>query len=74
VEAELTAQTKALERVKAALTTHAKAFGRAKAELIDDVANAYAAGFEDCLALVACKHPKMVEPHCGWADRAQAPS
>ena len=59
VEAELTAQTEALERAKAELTTQAEAFGRAKADLIDDVADAYAAGFKDALAQVACKHPEM---------------
>jgi len=59
VEAELTAQTEALERAKAELTTQAEAFGRAKEELIGDAADAYAAGFEDALAQVACKHPEM---------------
>jgi len=59
VEVELTAQTEALERGKAELTTQAEAFGKAKAELIDDTTNAYAAGFEDALAQVTCKHPEM---------------
>jgi len=59
VEAELTAQTEAREKAKAELTTQVEAFGRAKVELTDDVADAYAARFEDALAQVACKHPKM---------------
>jgi len=63
--------------VEAELTTQAEAFERAKAKLIDDVDDAYAAGFEDALAQVACKHPEMVsspfatsKPRRGWADRA----
>jgi len=48
-----------LGKVEVELTTQAEAFERAKAELIDDVVDAYAAGFEDTLAHVACKHPEM---------------
>jgi len=59
VEAELIVKTEVLEKAKAELTSQAEVFGKAKAELIDDVADAYAAGFEDALAQVACKHPEM---------------
>jgi len=59
VEAELTPQNEALERAKAELTTQAKAFRRVKTELFDDATDAYAAGFKDALAQVACKHPEM---------------
>jgi len=59
VEAELTAQTEAIERAKADLIAQVEAFERAKVELIDDAVDAYAPGFEDALAQVACKHPQM---------------
>ena len=48
-----------LGKVEAELTAQVEAFERAKAELIDDVADAYAAGFEDALAQVAYKNPEM---------------
>jgi len=48
-----------LGRVDTELTEQAEAFKKTKAELIEDVADAYAAGFEDALAQVACVHPEM---------------
>jgi len=59
VETELATQTEALERVKAELATQVEAFEKAKTGLIDNVVDAYAVGFEDALAQVACKHPEM---------------
>ena len=59
MEAKLTVKTEALEKAEAELTLQAKVFEKTKAELIDDVVDAYVAGFEDALAQVACKHPKM---------------
>jgi len=59
VEAELTVKIEALEKAKAELDLQAEAFGKIKTELIDDAADAYAAGFEDALAQVSCKHPEM---------------
>jgi len=59
VEVELTKKTEALEKVKEELTVQARDFEKAKAELLDDVVDAYAAGFEDAFVQVACKHPEM---------------
>ena len=73
VEAELTKKTEALEKTKEELTEKAEAlvkakeemtaqaedFEKAKAELLDDVVDAYTAGYEDALAQVVCKHPEM---------------
>ena len=41
------------------LTVQAEDFEKAKVELLDDVVDAYAAGFEDALAQVVCKDPEM---------------
>jgi len=41
-----------LSKAEAELTAQVEAFERAKAELIDDTADAYAAGIEDALAQV----------------------
>jgi len=46
-----------LGHVEVELTQHAGNFK--KAEMIEDTADAYAAGFEDTLAQVACAHPEM---------------
>jgi len=59
VEAELTEKDEALEKAKEEITVQAKDFEKAKAELFDDAAQAYADGFEDALAQVACKDPEM---------------
>jgi len=59
VEAELTVKAEALEKTKEKLTSQVEDFEKAKVELFDDVADAYAIGFEDALAQVARKHPKM---------------
>nr|AFN88194.1 carbamoyl-phosphate synthase large subunit [Phaseolus vulgaris] len=48
-----------LGKVEAELAAQSEAFDKAKADLINDVADAYAAGFEDTLAQVVCKHPEM---------------
>ena len=48
-----------LGRAEAELTQQAENFKKAEAELIEDVADAYATGFEDALAQVACAHPEM---------------
>ena len=34
-------------------------FKKTKAELVEDAADAYGAGFEDALAQVACVHPEL---------------
>jgi len=59
VEAELTEKVEALEKAKKELTTQAEDFEKAKVGLLDDAVDAYAAGFEDALAQVACKHLEM---------------
>jgi len=41
------------------MAAQAEGFKKVETELIDDAANAYAVGFEDALAQVVCKHPKM---------------
>ena len=41
------------------LAQQAETFKKIEAELIEDVADAYGAGFEDALAQVACVHPEM---------------
>jgi len=41
------------------MVAQAKGFKKVETELIDDVADAYAAEFEDALAQVVCKHPEM---------------
>jgi len=48
-----------LGKAEAAFTEQAEAFKKTEVELIDDVAEAYTAGFEDALAQVSCVHPKM---------------
>ena len=40
------------------MVAQAENFEKAKAELLHDVADAYAAGFEDALDQVVCKHPE----------------
>jgi len=45
--------------VEGELAQQAEAFKKTEAELIEDAADAYAAGFEDALAQVACVHPEM---------------
>jgi len=45
--------------VEGELAQQAEAFKKTEAELIEDAANAYATGFEDALAQVACVHPEM---------------
>jgi len=73
VEAELIGKTEALRRPRRSSPRRMKLLRRlrwnstfklktsrkAKAELLDDAADAYAAGFEDALAQVVCKHPEM---------------
>jgi len=56
---ELIEKAEALVKAKKEMTAQAEDFEKAKAELLDDVADAYAAGFEDALAQVVCKHPEM---------------
>jgi len=58
VEAEPTEKIETLENTKAELTIQAEDFEKAKAELLDDVTDAFAAGFEEALAQVVCKHPE----------------
>ena len=41
------------------LAQQAELFKKTEAELIEDVTDAYGAGFEDALAQVACVHPEM---------------
>jgi len=59
LEERATNQELQLGRVVADLTQQAENFKRTKANLIEDVADAYVAGFEDALAQVACAHPEM---------------
>ena len=48
-----------LGRVEGQLAQQAETFKKIEAELIEDATDAYAAGFEDALAQVACVHPEM---------------
>jgi len=48
-----------LGRVEAELLQQVKRFEEAEVELTGDDVDAYEAGFEDALALVACVHPEM---------------
>jgi len=48
-----------LGRVEGELAHQTELFKKTKVELIEDVADAYEAGFEDALAQVACMHPGM---------------
>jgi len=59
LEERATNQEVQLGRVEAKLTQQAENFKKTEVELIEDVVDAYAAGFEDALALVACAHPEM---------------
>ena len=59
VEAKLTEKIEALEKAKVELTVQAEDYEKAKVELLNDVADAFAAGFEEALAQVVCKHPEM---------------
>ena len=45
--------------VKGELAQQAETFKKTEAELIEDTADAYGAGFEDALAQVAYVHPEM---------------
>jgi len=72
IKVELAEQAKSFEEIKQELSHKAEAlvqsekemdaqvegFKKVEIELID-AADAYAAGFEDTLAQVVCKHPKM---------------
>jgi len=40
------------------MAAQADSFKKVKTKLIDDATDAYAAGFEDALAQVVCKHPE----------------
>jgi len=49
-----------LGRVEAELIQQDEAFKKTEPEVIEDAADAYATGFGDALAQVACVHPEMV--------------
>ena len=59
LEERATNQEVQLGHVKAELTQQAENFKKTEVELIEDAVDAYAAGFEDALAQVACAHPEM---------------
>ena len=59
LEERATNQEVQLGRAVAELTQQAQKFKKTEAELIEDAADAYVAGFEDALAQVACAHPEM---------------
>jgi len=59
LEERATNQEVLLGRVEGELAQQAEVFKKTEAELIEDVVDAYAAGFEDALAQVSCVHPEM---------------
>jgi len=59
LEERATNQEVQLGWVEAELAQQAEAFMKIEAELIEDVADVYAAGFEDALAQVVYVHPEM---------------
>ena len=59
LEERATNQEVQLGRVEGELAQQGETFKKTEAELIEDAANAYAAGFEDALSQVACVHPEM---------------
>jgi len=59
LEERATQQEVQLGRVEGELAQKIELFNKTEAELIEDVADAYGAGFEDALAQVACVHPEM---------------
>jgi len=59
LEERATQQEVQLGRVRGELAQKIELFKKTQAELIEDAADAYGAGFEDALAQVACVHPEM---------------
>jgi len=59
LEERATNQEVQFGRVEAELTQQAENFKKAEAELIENVVDAYVAGFEDALTHVACVNPEM---------------
>ena len=59
IEERVTQQEVQLGRVEGELAQKIELFNKIEAALIEDVADAYGAGFEDALAQVACVHPEM---------------
>jgi len=66
IEERATNQEVQLGWAEAELTQQPENFKKAEAELIEGAADAYAAGFEDALAQVACAHPEM---DASWMGR-----
>jgi len=56
---ELAEKTEALAKAEKEMVAQAGGFKRVETELLDDAADAYAAGFEDALSQVVCEHPEM---------------
>jgi len=59
LEERATQQEVQLGRVEGELAQQAEILKKTKAELIEDVDDAYEAGFEDSLSQVTCVHPEM---------------
>jgi len=59
LEERATQQEVQLGHVEGELAQKIELFKKTEAELTEDVADAYGAGFEDALAQVFCVHPKM---------------
>ena len=59
LEERATNQKVQLGHVEAEFTKQDENFKKVEAELIEDAADAYAAGFEEALAQVACVHLEM---------------
>jgi len=59
MEERATQQEVQLGRVEGELAENIEQFSKTEAELIEDAADAYIAGFEDALAQVACVHPEL---------------
>jgi len=57
LEERATQQEVRLGQLEEELVRKDELFNQTKTELTNDVANAYAVGFEDAMAQVACAHP-----------------
>jgi len=56
---ELAKKVEVMANMEKEMAAQAERSKKVERELLDDVANAYAAGFEDALSQVICEHPEM---------------
>jgi len=70
LEERATQQEVRLGQLEGELVRKEEIFNQTKEELTNDVVDAYAAGFEDTMAQVACAHPGWIFPKPAYQRRS----